>query len=117
MRYKGGPVTDNASVIERLLAHRTVAPVPRNEIEWIARRGVLRHLDAGAILTAKQAQVEGLHIVLDGYLTIHVDHGAGRRKIMEWRAGDVTGLLPYSRLVGPPGDVVAEQPSEVVTVY
>jgi signal transduction histidine kinase len=36
---------------------------------------------------------------------------------MEWRAGDVTGLLPYSRLVGPPGDVVAEQSSEVVTVY
>jgi len=30
---------------------------------------------------------------------------------MECRAGDVTGLMPYSRLVAPPGD------SEVVTVY
>jgi signal transduction histidine kinase len=55
--------------------------------------------------------------VLGGYLTIHVDHGAGRRKIMEWRGGDVTGLMPYSRMVAPPGDVVAEEPSEVVTVY
>jgi signal transduction histidine kinase len=36
---------------------------------------------------------------------------------MEWRGGDVTGMMPYSRLVSPPGDVVAEEPSEVVTVY
>src|SRR4029077_10834758 len=35
----------------------------------------------------------------------------------EWRAGDVTGLMPYSRLVTPPGDVTAEEPSEVVTVF
>jgi signal transduction histidine kinase len=103
--------------VERLSGHRVVAAVPENEIEWVARRGVLRHLEAGAVLTPKQGKVEGLHIVLGGYLTIHVDHGAGRRKIMEWRGGDVTGLLPYSRLVGPPGDVVAEEPCELVTVY
>src|SRR5437867_11480564 len=64
-----------------------------------------------------KGQVEGLHVVLSGHLSIHVDRGAGRRKIMEWRGGDVTGLMPYSRLVAPPGDVVAEEPTEVVTVY
>lgn len=105
------------SLVERLSAHRTLAALPQHEIVWVARHGVLRHLDSGVVLTAKQGTVEGLHIVLGGYLTIHVDHGAGRRKIMEWRGGDVTGLMPYSRLVAPPGDVVAEEPSEVVTVY
>jgi signal transduction histidine kinase len=35
---------------------------------------------------------------------------------MEWREGDITGLMPYSRLVAPPGDVKAEAPTEVVTV-
>jgi signal transduction histidine kinase len=104
------------SLVERLSAHRTVAPVPQHEIDWVARHGVLRRLDSGAVITPKQGPVEGLHIVLGGYLTIHVDHGAGRRKIMEWRAGDVTGLMPYSRLVSPPGDVVAEESSEVLTV-
>src|SRR5215831_15069179 len=73
-------------------------------------------MDSGIVLTPKQGPVEGLHIVLSGYLSIHVDHGAGRRKVMEWRDGDVTGLMPYSRLVAPPGDVVAEEPTEVVTV-
>jgi signal transduction histidine kinase len=36
---------------------------------------------------------------------------------MEWRGGDVTGLMPYSRLVSPPGNVAAEEPSELVTVF
>ena len=73
------------SLVERLSAHRTLAPAPQHEITWVARHGVLRHLDSGDVLTPKQGPVEGLHIVLGGYLTTHVDHGAGRRKIMEWR--------------------------------
>jgi signal transduction histidine kinase len=105
------------SLVERLSAHRTLAAVPQHEMMWVARHGVVRHLDSGVILTPKQGPVEGLHIVLSGYLTIHVDHGAGPRKIMEWRAGDVTGLMPYSRLIAPPGDVVVEESSEVVTVH
>jgi signal transduction histidine kinase len=35
---------------------------------------------------------------------------------MEWRGGDVTGTLPYSRIVSPPGDTVAQEPSEVLLV-
>src|SRR5215813_3094131 len=101
------------SLVERLSAHRTLAVLPDHEVAWVAGHGVLRHLDSGVVLTPKQGAVEGLHIVLSGHLSIHVDHGAGRRKVMEWRGGDVTGLMPYSRLVAPPGDVVAEEPSEL----
>jgi signal transduction histidine kinase len=85
-------------------------------VAWIANHGEVHSLDTGAVLTPKQGPVAGLHIVLNGHLTIHVDQGSGRRKIMEWRAGDVTGLMPYSRLVAPPGDVIAEEPSELVTI-
>src|SRR5262249_19389265 len=84
---------------------------------WLAGQRVVRHLDSGAVLTSMKGPVEGLHVVLSGHLSIHVDRGAGRRKIMEWHGGDVTGLMPYSRLVAPPGNVIAEEPTEVVTVY
>lgn len=105
------------SLVDRLSAHRTLASIPQQEILWVAQHGVLRELPTGEILTPKQGIVEGTHIVLSGLLTIHVDSGAGPRKIMEWRGGDVTGMMPYSRLVSPPGDVVAEEPTEVMTVY
>src|SRR6187200_2713496 len=104
------------SILERLSAHRMIGPLPPDQIAWVANHGVLRHLDSGTVLTSKSGPVEGLHVVLSGHLSIHVDGGAGRRKVMEWRDGDITGLLPYSRLMAPPGDVVAEEPSEVVTV-
>ncbi len=107
----------DTTIEERLSAHRTIGPAPKVQIAWVAKHGVLRHLDSGAVLTSKDGQVEGLHVVLDGHLSIQVDRGAGRRKIMEWHGGDVTGLLPYSRLIAPPGDVVAEQPTTIVTVY
>jgi signal transduction histidine kinase len=71
----------------------------------------------GEVLTSKDGPVEGLHIVLEGQLAIYVDRGAGPRKIMEWRGGDVTGSLPYSRIVSPPGDVVVEEPAEVLTIH
>jgi signal transduction histidine kinase len=106
-----------SSVLERLAAHRTLSAVPQEQIAWVAAHGVFRELETGAVLTSMNGKVEGLHVVLSGHLSIHVDRGAGRRKVMEWHGGDVTGLMPYSRLVAPPGDVVAEEPTELVTVH
>ncbi len=105
-----------ATLLERLSAHRTLASVPQDELVWITTHGRLHHLDSSDVLSSKDRPVEGLHVVLDGHLAIYVDHGAGPRKIMEWRGGDVTGVIPYSRIVAPPGDVVAVEPTDIVTV-
>jgi signal transduction histidine kinase len=35
---------------------------------------------------------------------------------MEWREGDVTGYLPYSRLVSPPGDTIAEEATTALLI-
>ena len=104
------------SLIERLSAHKTVGPAPGDEIAWLAAHGHLHRVGEGEVLTPKEGPVRGLHLVLDGHLAIHVDKGAGPKKVMEWYGGDVTGVLPYSRIVAPPGDVVAQEDSEVVTV-
>jgi signal transduction histidine kinase len=107
----------NESLLDRLSAHKTLSTAPPHEIAWIAAHCALRRLNPNDVLTSKNGPVEGLHVVLDGHLTIHVDRGAGPRKVMEWRGGDVTGVMPYSRIGSPPGDVKAEEPTEIVTVY
>jgi signal transduction histidine kinase len=58
-----------------------------------------------------------LQIVFSGRLAIHLDRGAGSRKIVDWRGGDVCGLMPYSRGGSPPGDTVAEEPTETLAVH
>ena len=69
------------------------------------------------MLTAKGARVEGLFAVLSGRIAMFVDRGAGMHKIMEWREGAVTGVLPYSRLISPPGDSVAQERSTILSVH
>jgi len=104
------------ALVDRLAAHRTIGVAPREELEWLASHGSVRQLETGDVLSSKHAQVEGLFVVLSGHIAIFVDRGAGLHKMMEWRGGDVTGLLPYSRLVNPPGDTIAQEPTAVLAV-
>jgi signal transduction histidine kinase len=36
---------------------------------------------------------------------------------MEWGPGEVSGLIPYSRMKAPPGDLVAQTPAEVFILH
>ena len=109
-------MSETNDVLERLKQHRTLSEAPPAQIEWVASHGDLRAFATGEILTAKQGPVAGLHFVLSGHFVIYVEQGGGKKKVMEWRGGDITGMMPYSRLVSPPGDVIAEEPSEVFVV-
>ncbi len=104
-------------LVDRLVQHKTLGGAPREELAWLASHGSLRQLDGGEVLTPKGAKVEGLFVVLSGRIAIFIDRGAGAHKVVEWREGDVTGLLPYSRLVSPPGDTVAQEPSLILVVH
>src|SRR6476469_8674320 len=111
----GDPLTE-PDLIQRLMEHRALASAPRGELEWLVAHGSMRRLESGEILTLKGAPVDALYIVLSGRLALFVDRGGGLNKLVEWRGGDVTGLLPYSRLMSPPGNSSALEPSEVLAV-
>jgi len=106
-----------ADLVDQLANHATLGSAAREELSWLASHGSLRHLAQGDVLSPKGVQVEGMFIVLEGHVAIFVDRGAGRHKVIEWRAGDVAGMLPYSRLVTPPGDSVAQEPSTVLAIH
>ena len=104
------------TILERLSKHRLLAGAPPDQLAWLAARGYLVRLETGGVLAAKGNAVLGLYIILSGHLSIHVDRGAGPHKVMEWHGGDVSGVLPYSRLAGSPGDVRAEAPTEIFVI-
>jgi signal transduction histidine kinase len=105
-----------ADLVDRLAAHKTLGSVPRAELEWLAAHGSLRRLHEGEVVSAKGAQVTALFVVLSGRIAIYLERGGGLHKLVEWRGGDVLGLLPYSRLVSPPANSVAQEPTEVLEV-
>ncbi|HEY1804568.1 MAG TPA: ATP-binding protein [Terracidiphilus sp.] len=103
-------------LIDRLAEHKTLGSAPREELAWLAAHGTLRHLAAGEVLSHKGTPVDGLYVVLSGHVSLSVDRGSGPQKMIEWRTGEVSGLLPYSRLATPPGDAIAEEPTEVLAL-
>ena len=103
-------------LVDRLASLRALAGVPREELEWLASHGSVRQLHVDELLSHKAEPVEGLFFMLEGRVAIFVDRGAGRHKMMEWREGDASGVLPYSRLVNPPGDTVALEPGSILMI-
>ncbi len=107
----------NPATLEALARHRTLGGAPREELMWLCAHGTMQSLPVGGITTRKGEAEQYLQILLSGRLAIHTDRGAGSRKIVEWRGGDVCGLMPYSRGASPPGDTVAEAPTETLAVH
>jgi signal transduction histidine kinase len=101
-------------LVDRLTSHRTIGKAPQDELRWIATHGTLRHIQPGEVVTRPDQVVDGLYILLTGRMATWVSRGTWKRKVMEWQGGDVTGILPYSRLQNAPGDTIVEEPTEAL---
>jgi signal transduction histidine kinase len=104
-------------LVDRLAAHSLLARAPRGELHWLAAHATLRRFAAGETVSWSTRPLDAMVVVLSGLIAIRVNRGAGPRKVSEWGAGDLTGLLPYSRMTTPPGDTVAMQPTEVLELH
>jgi signal transduction histidine kinase len=104
-------------LVDRLVAHRTIGSAPLKQLQWLASRGTLHRFAAGQVLGSKGEMIPYLYVLLSGHVAIRVDRGSGRLQVIEWWAGDITGFLPYSRLIGAPGTSTAEEPTEALALH
>jgi signal transduction histidine kinase len=107
----------DSDLLERLIQHRTLGGAPREDLAWLTDHGVMRLFETGVVSTRRSQPEDWLYVVLSGHIAIHVDRGAGSRRVIEWRGGDVCGLMPYSRGGAPPGDTVVEEPTEALAIH
>jgi len=107
----------DASLVDRLAALPNLSGIPRAELEWLVAHGQLVARGAGAVIAPKGRPIEDLWVILSGRIVVYVDRGAGPRRVIEWRTGEVSGKLPFSRMGGPPGDNFFEVPGELLSVH
>ena len=84
------PTTD---LVDRLAQLPNLAEIPREELEWLATHGNLALRPAGWVMAPKGQRIENLWIILSGHVSVYVDRGVGPRRVIDWRTGDVTGML------------------------
>jgi len=101
-----------SDVLARLQAHQTVGQAPREELEWLVAHGRLEHYEPGHMIAKKGEPVDALYILLTGHVAHYMDQGGHWRKALDWRAGEVSGQLPYSRMITAPGNSIVEEPSD-----
>jgi signal transduction histidine kinase len=108
---------DPSALVDRLAALSKLKDVPRPELEWLVAHGEFMTFPAGVVVAPKSEPIEHMWVMLEGRVMSHADRGAGPRLVAEWSAGDVTGKLPYSRMVTPPGDTHTGAATEVLAVH
>jgi signal transduction histidine kinase len=101
-------------LVERLVAHRLVGAAPRSELVWLAAHGQLRKLEAGEQVFSVEAPLLAIYVLFSGRIVVYTGPGEVKKKTMEWKGGEVTGLLPFSRATAPPGPTFAEEPTEAL---
>ena len=109
-------MTDLA-LVDRLAALPNLADLPRTELEWLATQGEIEIHEVGTIMAPKGRPIEKLWVILEGLVAVRVDRGAGPRLVIEWREGEVTGMLPYSRMRSPPGNNAVEARTEALAIH
>ena len=103
-------------LVERLSNVKLLKNVPRAELEWLADHGRVERWEAGKVFRPHDQDIPGLALVLSGSLAIHVERMGIHRRVMQWNDGDLTGLLPYSRMNKPPGDTIVHDDLVAFTI-
>jgi signal transduction histidine kinase len=103
-------------LIDRLASLPNLAGIPRKELKWLVEHGRYGVYEAGTVIAPKGKRVHNLWIILSGSIAVRVDRGVGPRLVTEWHSGEVSGMLPYSRMIGPPGDNYIEEKAQLLAI-
>jgi len=104
-------------LLERLAAQPSLARIPRAELEWLVAHGTLELHRPGGLVARKGDSADRLLIVLSGKVPVRIDRGAGPRWVIDFLPGDVTGLLPYSRLTHASDDIRVDEETAILSVH
>jgi signal transduction histidine kinase len=107
----------NPNLVDRLAALPSLSSLPRDELEWLATRGQLESHEAGTVIAPKGEPIHKLWVILSGQVAVRVDRGTGPRVVVGWGAGEVTGMLPYSRMKSSPGNNRVDVNAEVLAIH
>ena len=108
-----GPAT---SLMDDLRKIEVFADLPQDQLAWLVERFQVLRFQPGDTLAREGDPLDHLTVILDGELRIQVGKGA-EEVIFRVFAGQVTGLLPYSRLTHYRGSSQAVLPTRVAMLH
>lgn len=90
--------SNHLEIIAKLKQSPILDNVPEPSLVWLADQGEYREYAQGEMLFDKEQDINEMIVLLEGKAQLHVNKNGQQLDIGTWQAGEITGLLPYSRL-------------------
>ena len=95
MTAQTSPTTDR---VQQLAAVPVFSDMSAEDLSWLASQMEFREYGAGEVLIVEDSPADRMMVVLEGEVGGRREHGIGDSRTYSATAGQVTGMLPYSRL-------------------
>ena len=108
---------ETSTGIEELAQQLRTVPVfsdlSAEDLSWLAARMELLHYNPGDIIAAEGSPADRMMVLLEGETRGQREHAVGDGRTYSFRAPNVTGMLPYSRLTHIPITMRAMTPASI----
>lgn len=102
--------------IEDLRKIEVFADLPQEQLDWLTEHLQEMHFQPGEIIGREGEPLDHLTVILDGEIRFQRGQGADEM-VFRGFAGQVTGLLPYSRLTHYAGTSRAVLPTRIANLH
>jgi len=90
------------------------ADLPAAELAWVATHGDCVEVPKGDRLISRGDRADFMFVVIAGVIQRHEEIGGQWLIVATTRRGEVTGMLPFSRMTNYPGHMVAAESARVL---
>lgn len=102
---------------DHLRAFETFTDVPDEDLQWLVCNSRYYTILKDGYLFKEGDPTNEMHIILSGKLLLYYSQNGQRRTVGEIEPGEVTGVLPYSRMVKAGGNGLALEHTDVLSMH
>ena len=106
-----------SDLADQLAAIPVFGGLSREDLVWLAGRMEIAHFAPGEVAIQEGSPADRMVVILEGELASHRDTSAADARLYSAHAGQVTGMLPYSRLTQFPLTIQAMTPARLATLH
>lgn len=109
--------TKPANLIAQLSAIDTFKDLPREALEWLAEKSDYHIFKKGTHIFEPDQAVDHMQIILEGEYVVEMDRNGSRRELGIWGKGNISGVLPFSRMTHAKAYGIALEDTHVLELH
>jgi signal transduction histidine kinase len=93
-----------------------LAEVPDDELQWLIEEAQQFELAEGEYLFKKDDPITRMHVIIKGRVEVYLSLNQSKKFYGAFKAGEITGMLPYSRAKIATGDGLITENAEILSL-